>query len=219
MEHRAYGQFPNDAPTPVPPEVPREGWYPDPHGAPGVNRWWTGTQWTDRTQFAPPPPMRPTVTAGPHLAGYGSRLGGYLLDAIILGVISIPLLIPFGGAFHERTITVGKSTGHIANFGGHGFGILAQTALVLVYGTLFIGSRRGQTPGMMIVGIRCVGADTGTSVGHGKAFLRALVEYTLAAALVIPWIIDMLFPLWDERNQTIHDKSVGSLVISGVRHR
>ncbi len=157
------------------------------------------------------------VVAGPHLAGYGSRLGGYLLDDIILIVISIPLLIPFGGAFHRTTITVGRSTGHITSFGGHGFGLLVQAALVLFYGTLFIGSRRGQTPGMMIVGIRCVGADEGTSVGHGKAFLRALVEFVLAAALIIPWVIDMLFPLWDGRNQTIHDKSVGSLVIRDVR--
>ena len=70
---------------------------------------------------------------------------------------------------------------------------------------------------MMIVGIRCVSADTGISVGHGKAFLRALVEYALAFALFIPWVIDMLFPLWNRRNQTIHDESVSSVVINQVR--
>jgi len=147
------------------------------------------------------------------LAGYSSRLGEYLLDSIILAVIGTLLLIPFGGAFHRMTVTVGKTTGHITTFGGHRFGILVQLALVLVYGTLFIGSRRGQTPGMMVVGIRCLNADTDTSLGHGKAFLRALMESVLVLALFIPWIIDMLFPLWDGRNQTIHDKSVGSLVV------
>ena len=148
MEHRAYGQVPNDAWTQAPPEMPPQGWYPDPQGPLGFNRWWTGTQWTERTQFAPTPPMYPRVTAEPHLAGYGSRLGGYLLDSIILAVTSILVLIPFGGAFHQTTITLGKTTGHFTNFGPHGFGILVQTALVLVYGTLFIGSRsRDRRPG------------------------------------------------------------------------
>jgi uncharacterized RDD family membrane protein YckC len=168
----------------------------------------------DRTQFEPPPPLFSGVVPGPHLAGYGTRLGGYLLDDLILLVTSIVVLIPFGGAFHETTITVGKSTGHFTHIGPHGFGIVLQAAVILLYGTLFIGSRRGQTPGMMIVGIRCVSAGAGTSLGHGKAFLRALVEFVLGV-LVIPWVIDMLFPLWDRRNQTIHDKSVGCLVVSG----
>ena len=75
------------------------------------------------------------------------RVGGYLLDSIILAVIGTLLLIPFGGAFHRMTITVGKSTSHITSFGGHGFGILVQVALVSVYGTLFIGSRRGPDAG------------------------------------------------------------------------
>ena len=27
------------------------------------------------------------------------------------------------------------------------------------------------------------------------------------------WVLDMLFPLWDKRRQTLHDKVVGSVVI------
>ncbi|MFI1677679.1 phospholipid scramblase-related protein [Streptomyces sp. NPDC020607] len=29
------------------------GWYPDPHGAPQLLRWWDGSQWTDHTNPAP----------------------------------------------------------------------------------------------------------------------------------------------------------------------
>jgi uncharacterized RDD family membrane protein YckC len=197
--------------------MPREGWYLDPQGTPGVNRWWSGTQWTDDTQIAPPPPHVRERPVGPAFAGYGVRLGGWLLDFVIVTAVSIPLLIPFGGAFHESTATNGAGTSHSVHFGVHGFGLLIQAALVLLYGTLFIGSRRGQTPGMMIVGIRCVAKDTATgSISYARAFLRAFVEYILAVAFFIPWVVDMLFPLWDGQKQTIHDKAGGSLVIDRV---
>ncbi len=199
--------------------MPREGWYPDPRGASGVNRWWSGTQWTEQTQFAPPPPMRPPdPPPRPPLAGYGLRLGGWLIDCVILNVVIIPLLIPFGGLLHETTTQVvtnnGTYTNHSLTFGIHGVGILIHAIVALLYGMLFIGSRRGQTPGMMLLGIRCVDANDATgSIGYGRALLRAFVEYILAVAFVLPWVIDMLFPLWDERNQTIHDKAAGSIVL------
>ncbi|WP_460370058.1 DUF2510 domain-containing protein, partial [Actinocorallia lasiicapitis] len=40
------------------------GWYPDPQGTPGLQRWWDGGQWTAGTQTAPsaastPDPWQP----------------------------------------------------------------------------------------------------------------------------------------------------------------
>ena len=69
---------------------------------------------------------------------------------------------------------------------------------------------------MMLAGIRCLDANLGR-VGYGKALIRAFVEYVLAVFFFIPWVVDMLFPLWDPRNQTIHDKVVGSLVVHRER--
>ncbi len=45
-------------PPPRPTSVPA-GWYPDPHGAQSLLRWFDGTTWTDhthRTDTPPPPP-------------------------------------------------------------------------------------------------------------------------------------------------------------------
>ena len=197
--------------------IPQAGWYPDPAGAAGVHRWWSGSQWTDQTQIAAPPPRLP---ASPDLARYGVRLGAWLLDFVIVWAISIPLLIPFGGLFHLTTTnTVSNGSMFNTRSAGvsvHGLGLLVQVAVVLLYGMLFIGSTRGQTPGMMLAGIRCVDADLGR-VGYGKALLRAFVEYVLAVLFFLPWVIDMLFPLWDWKKQTIHDKAVGSLVIHRER--
>ncbi len=191
--------------------MPPQGWYRDPHGAPGVNRWWTGTQWSEQTQIAPPPPPIPDLPSRPPLAGYGTRLGAWLLDFVIVTVISLPLLDPFGGYYHEtRTATT-----HSVSLSLHGPALLAHAVLVLLYGMLFIGSRRGQTPGMMLLGVRCVDTNVTTgSIGYGRALLRAFVEYILFAALFLPWVLDMLFPLWDPQNQTIHDKAGGSIVLA-----
>ena len=34
--------------------APPPGWYPDPDGAPGIVRWWSGTAWSDVTTPAGP---------------------------------------------------------------------------------------------------------------------------------------------------------------------
>ena len=41
------------------------GWYPDPQGAPGLLRWWDGSQWTENTQPDPTPAGAPQPPAGP----------------------------------------------------------------------------------------------------------------------------------------------------------
>jgi uncharacterized RDD family membrane protein YckC len=195
-----------------------EGWYPDPRGAPGMNRWWSGSTWTEDVQFAPPSSVLPEDPVEPNLASYGLRLGGWLLDFVIVTVISVPLLIPFGGVFHRTTTESiggnGAVTTHGISFGVHGAGLVVHFVLLMLYGMLFVGSRRGQTPGMMLVGIRCIPAHDGnSSIGYAKALLRAFVEYLLAIAFFLPWMIDMLFPLWDKRKQTIHDKAAGTIVV------
>lgn len=45
----------------TPPEGPTTGWYPDPHGPPGQERWWDATQqqWGEYTRAAPAPISTP----------------------------------------------------------------------------------------------------------------------------------------------------------------
>jgi uncharacterized RDD family membrane protein YckC len=192
------------------------GWYPDPQGRPGSQRYWSGSGWTEHVQapgYMPPPPPPPTASGG-SLAGYGQRVGGWLLDWLIVSVVSIPVAILVGGYHTNRIINSnGGGTYDSSSFGVHWWGLLVGAVLVVGYGTVFCGSNRGQTIGMMAVGVRAVDVATGQPIGYGRAFGRALLEYVLALVFFLPWVLDMLFPLWDRKNQTLHDKAVGSVVI------
>ena len=73
------------------------------------------------------------------------------------------------------------------------------------------GSRRGQTYGKRALGIRVVNEEGG-SIGYGRAFGRYGIIFLLGI-LVVPLLIDYLWPLWDDRSQALHDKGVRSFVV------
>ena len=91
--------------------------------------------------------------------------------------------------------------------------------LFVIYATVLYGGARGQTVGMMAVGVRVVRDGAHDALGYGQAFWRALVEQflrilaTVTIILGLIWLLDMLFPLWDKKQQTLHDKVVRTVVI------
>lgn len=156
----------------------------------------------------------PGSTVPPEVyAGYWSRVGGWVIDAVIVWVVSFIVSIPLR-ASHVARFTIHTTT-HSVTRTGHFSGLeaVAEVVIVLVYGALFCGSSRGQTPGMMAVGVRAVDRDTGGRIGFGRALWRGVAEYLLFVLLFVPWILDMLFPLWDSRHQTLHDKLSKSVVV------
>lgn len=76
---------------------------------------------------------------------------------------------------------------------------------------------RAQTPGKQIVGIQVV-KDTGEPVGWGYMFLREFVIKGLLGGFLsgfagIYFVVDHIWPLFDDNRQTIHDKMVSTLVV------
>jgi uncharacterized RDD family membrane protein YckC len=191
--------------------TPPGGWYPDPSGPPGLQRWWDGVRWTEHTHLTAMPP--PTLV-GPPLVSYGRRLGSWLIDWLIVGVVSGVIIALSGAYSHTSTTTTyaDGSASQYASFNLNWEGISIQVAIALLYGMLLCGSKRGQTVGMMAVGVRAVDGS-GESIGYLRAVWRAFFEYLMAVLLFIPWIIDMLFPLWDPMRQCLHDKVSRTLVI------
>jgi uncharacterized RDD family membrane protein YckC len=138
-----------------------------------------------------------TVYPGaPSYASWGARVGGYLLDGLIQG---IPYIVLGGiGA------AIGGSSGTLLIV----LGALASAGL-WIYNRFIQGGGTGQTWGRKALGTRLVGEQTGQPIGAGMAFVRDLAHIVDSLICYIGW----LFPLWDDKKQTIADKIVKTVVI------
>jgi uncharacterized RDD family membrane protein YckC len=139
----------------------------------------------------PPPPQAagPPATGGASgpRAGFGRRLVGALIDAILLGIVNAIL----------RGVI------------GYGAGVSIGLVVDLIYFTVMIGGARGQTVGQMAMGIRVIDFNTGGPIGYGRAFLRWLVS--IVSALVI--FLGYFWMLWDKEKQCWHDKAANAVVV------
>ncbi len=118
-------------------------------------------------------------------ASFWRRVGGYLLDAIIISAVGgIIGLIVSSNASPIISLLVG---------------------LAYVVGL----NANGGTLGKRVVGLRLEDAKTGEDIGYPKAFGRYIVAIASALALLLGY----LWCIWDDRRQTWHDKAVGSVVI------
>src|ERR671914_650955 len=139
---------------------------------------------------------------GRPLASWGSRLGAYLIDFLILLIpIVILAILIFGGATDD--------------------GSFGAWVVVLLYAPLLMvreGERNGQTLGKQFVGIRVV-RDSGEPFGFGAAALREVVLKQLAVGVAssiipfIPWFLNYFWPLWDDQNRALHDMAASTHVI------
>ncbi len=89
---------------------------------------------------------------------------------------------------------------------------LAGVAVQLWYwGTLE--GRRGQTLGKSALSIRTVDMETGEPIGVGRAIGRFFSRLLFVLLFVFPTVLDHLWMLWDDDDQTLHDKMVRSRVV------
>ncbi len=151
--------FPGNAPPPPP--APPAGAVPGPPAFPVWSQAEGGGRATDGT------------ASGQPYASWGIRLGGYLIDTAIFLVVLVILIVVFR---HSRTIEVhlmARRGARRRHFSALPF--LITGLLYVVYGTLLCGSPRGQTVGMMAVGVRAVREGSLEVLGYGRALARAVV--------------------------------------------
>ena len=118
-------------------------------------------------------------------AGFWIRFASYIIDAIILFVVSIVLAIAVEGLT----------------------GFLLQVAVGLVY-TIGFWIAQGATPGKMAVGIKITTVD-GDDIDFGRALLR-YVGY-IASAIIL--LIGFLMIAFTGQKRGLHDYIAGTVVI------
>jgi uncharacterized RDD family membrane protein YckC len=191
-------------PRPVPPPPP--GAYSSFPGAPPPPP--PGFGMTGTANYAGAPGLSPT---GRPLASWGSRVGAWIIDALIVLVpLNIVLVAVDQRAF--RFDRIQRTTGNDKfefHFGTGGF------VISLLVGILYYGLQHGmsgQTVGKRVASIRVVDANTGGVIGVGRGVWRYLFGYLLTLLCAVPGVLDVLWPLWDKRRQALHDKVVNSVV-------
>ena len=161
-------------------------------------------------------PRTPTVTQQTTAyAEWWQRAVALIIDSVVIAVPAGIVIALAGFSIGKFTTTdsFGNQTLSSDAVRHFALGALIAFGIGIAYRTILEGSARGQTVGKMAMGIAVKDLDSGGSIGYGRAFGRWLIGYILWVALYIPGIVDLLFPLWDPKKQTLHDKAVRSVVL------
>lgn len=152
------------------------------------------------------------------MAGFGIRLGAYLLDGLLYGLLAMAFAIP-GGIMIIQSFSdcVSFNDEVICPSGSPNGGLIAAGIALIVVGwlvvfVLFIRAmgKTGQTWGSKIVGVKVVRAATGEPIGIGAAIGRQLFAGFISANV---FYLGYLWMIWDGEKQTWQDKVVKSIVI------
>jgi uncharacterized RDD family membrane protein YckC len=169
-----------------------------------------------------PPYGYATPPVGGERAGFGIRLGSFLLDGLLYGLLSLVFIVPaivIGFAAFDgcEFVTVGDNTSELScPAGTPDGGVLAAAIAIGVIGYLLVALiyvralGRGQTWGCRIVGIKVIGETTGAPIGFGRALGRSLFAGFISAQILY---LGYLWMLWDDKKQTWQDKVVSSIVV------
>ena len=155
-------------------------------------------------------------------ASWGARAVGYIIDTLLVGALMVVLYLPLAGVLAGISGALSNdfnSGGVGAGWGGAGAGICCIAIVLFPLASLLIGfynrvyliSSRGYSIGQGVVSIKVVDAN-GRLLSLGTTVIRLLAQVAMAVVPLLP-ILDLLWPLWDERRQTLHDKAVNCYVV------
>ncbi|HEX4476980.1 MAG TPA: RDD family protein [Polyangiaceae bacterium] len=191
------------APPPAAPTAPSASWGTPQSGVQGFSL--TGT---------PGVPL-PTMD----LAVWGTRAIGYLIDGLLVGGAMTVLLVgytaisaAFGGLLGAADPSGGAAS---AFMGTWCIMLLAFPVAMLgvgIWDRVYLVSKRGFSIGQGVVKIKVVDVN-GALLPQTTALIRLLAQIGLSM-VPLGGFLDLLWPLWDPRRQTLHDKAVNCFVIN-----
>jgi uncharacterized RDD family membrane protein YckC len=141
-------------------------------------------------------PVAPAYTQAPaaavgQYADWGTRFAAFLIDALTLFAIEVVGLV---------LARISPAFGLLI--------ILVQLGMNVWY-AIQVGAT-GASPGMRVMGLKCVNEQTGEPIGGGLGVVRAIAHFVDGLICYIGY----LFPLWDAKRQTLADKIMHTVVIN-----
>jgi uncharacterized RDD family membrane protein YckC len=155
-----------------------------------------------------PPPLPPGVT----YASWGLRAAAFLVDVLALFALLIPVGAIGGGLVEALSDPVTNEPPVWAIVLAVVLGLAVLGVWLRMYS--WQAGSIGQSWGKRVVGIHLVAQRTlrppGGWTGVGRYLLRSALGN---ASCGLYTLVTFLWPLWDERNQTLDDKIVNTVVI------
>ncbi len=184
----------------------------------------------------PPPPVAspygfspygpPSATAHLPRAGFGARLGAFLIDGFVMTLLMFAALIPLiaiGVTTFESepgvctdSVTGDRSACDVPTAGTIVSWLLFGLVFILISFVVLYAvkarplSRTGQTIGKRALNIRVLREDTGQLLTGGQAVGREAFAYFVSGQV---FYLGYLWMLWDDKKQTWQDKVVSSVVV------
>jgi uncharacterized RDD family membrane protein YckC len=189
------------APPPPPPG------YPPPQGFPG---------------YPPPPPPPAWVLAKQGYTPWVARLGAFVVDIVPAAVV-----VGIGGVVGDIAGTCAIVRAEAADYGYCGWAVstagdallvmvfgfaLACYALALAYWVWNVGYRQGKigsSIGKSVMKFKVVSEKTWQPIGFWLSIVRQIAHYVDQLICYIGF----LWPLWDDKRQTLADKIMGTVCV------
>jgi len=149
---------------------------------------------------APVVDTNPPKEAEVEYAGFWIRVAASIIDSVLVGIVTAPLLLwVYGFAYFDTDKLIRGPAEVLISY------VLPAIAIVIFW------VARSATPGKMLLSIKIVDADTFGPIGTGKAIGRYL-GYFLST---IPLCLGLFWVGWNARKQGWHDMLAGTVVIQG----
>jgi uncharacterized RDD family membrane protein YckC len=147
---------------------------------------------------------QPAVPAGLTLAPIIRRIGGLLIDQVL---VALPIACVVVAAGYRPSDVVTSKSLLVFN--------ISLTSVAFVYETLMI-ALTGRTVGKIALGTRVVRLVDGGRPGWSESAMRALVPLSLGAIPRVGVLLGVFvysLAMWNPLRQGLHDKAAGTLVV------
>jgi uncharacterized RDD family membrane protein YckC len=148
------------------------------------------------------------------LASRWARLGGGIVDLIVIGIVAGLISIPFINWNDVVDPEPGTSM-----YDGARVGTNAISVVLAFFYFWLMHAKWGQTLGKMLVRTRVVRADDGQAITTGQAAGRSAFYSVLGGICGCIGLIDIAWILWDQRKQALHCKVARTVVVKADPYR